>query len=234
MAEGSGPERRGLRRPAPRRRPAGRRPASRAATGRDHGLDLVYCSRAGSPAQPWLEPDVNDHLEALVGRRRAGRRAGADRLRLRPHGGRLRPRHRGLATAERLGLPVARAATAGIDPRFVAVVRDLVLERAAVERGAEPVRRALGELGPAATSARPAAAPTRGTPSGPPSAEPDPAGRMRCHARPPPCCSRLAEDVAREAGRLIVDERPSGPSASPPPSPAPPTSSPRSTSAPRS
>jgi len=28
--------------------------------------DLVYCSRSGPPAQPWLEPDVNDHLRALA------------------------------------------------------------------------------------------------------------------------------------------------------------------------
>jgi ferrochelatase len=37
-----------------------------------------------------------------------------------------------------------RAATAGIDPRFVSMVRDLVLERAAVERGEEVVRAAEG------------------------------------------------------------------------------------------
>ena len=37
-----------------------------AATGTDRELDLVYCSRSGPPTQPWLEPDVNDHLEALV------------------------------------------------------------------------------------------------------------------------------------------------------------------------
>ena len=27
--------------------------------------DLVYCSRSGPPGQPWLEPDVNDHLRSL-------------------------------------------------------------------------------------------------------------------------------------------------------------------------
>ena len=47
------------------------------------------------PGRPWLEPDVNDHLEELA-KDGASRRGGrADRLRLRPHGGRLRPRHRG-------------------------------------------------------------------------------------------------------------------------------------------
>jgi ferrochelatase len=29
------------------------------------GWDLVYCSRSGSSATPWLEPDINDHLEKL-------------------------------------------------------------------------------------------------------------------------------------------------------------------------
>jgi len=28
--------------------------------------DLVYCSRSGPPQARWLEPDVNDHLEALA------------------------------------------------------------------------------------------------------------------------------------------------------------------------
>ena len=42
-----------------------------------------------------------------------------------------------MATAEEIGLPARRAATAGVDPRFVAAVRDLLLERAAVERGDE-------------------------------------------------------------------------------------------------
>ena len=48
------------------------------------------------------------------------------------------------ATAEELGLPFARAATAGVDPRFVAMVRDLLLERSAVERGERVERAAVG------------------------------------------------------------------------------------------
>jgi ferrochelatase len=53
-----------------------------------------------------------------------------------------------MRTAERLGLPCARAATVGTDPRFVAAIRELVLERAALVRGESMVRRSLGELGP--------------------------------------------------------------------------------------
>ena len=50
-----------------------------------------------------------------------------------------------LATAERLG-PGRRPGRRppGIDPRFVAMVRDLLLERAAVERGETVARAAVG------------------------------------------------------------------------------------------
>jgi ferrochelatase len=54
-----------------------------------------------------------------------------------------------MATARELGLACERAATAGVDPRFVAMVRDLLLERAAVERGEEPARAAIGAVPPA-------------------------------------------------------------------------------------
>jgi ferrochelatase len=119
-----------------------------AASGIDHDLDLAYCSRSGGPGQPWLEPDVNDHLETLAG-------DGVPAAVLVPIGFvsdhmevRFDLDTEALATARRLGLPVARAATVGTDPRFVAAVRELVLERAAVERGDRPPRPALGELGP--------------------------------------------------------------------------------------
>jgi len=51
-----------------------------------------------------------------------------------------------MATAEKLGLPATRAATAGIDPRFVATVRDLLLERATVERGGDVARASVGSM----------------------------------------------------------------------------------------
>jgi ferrochelatase len=52
------------------------------------------------------------------------------------------------ATAEKVGVEFARAATAGLDPRFVAMVRDLLLERAAVERGVETPRATVGGQAP--------------------------------------------------------------------------------------
>ncbi|HEX6935465.1 MAG TPA: ferrochelatase [Actinomycetes bacterium] len=119
-----------------------------AATGTVHELDLVYCSRSGPPAQPWLEPDVNDHLERLSDHGVSGAVLVpigfvSDHMEVR-----FDLDTEALATAERLGLPCTRAATVGTDPRFVAAVRELVLERAAVVRGEEPVRAALGRLGP--------------------------------------------------------------------------------------
>jgi ferrochelatase len=111
--------------------------------------DLVYCSRSGSPQTPWLEPDVNDHLETLES-------DGVPAVVVIPLG--FVSDHmevvydldtEAAATAARLGLAFARAATPGTHPAFVRVVRELLTERAAVERG-EPVERvALGSLGPA-------------------------------------------------------------------------------------
>ena len=57
--------------------------------------ELVFCSRSGPPTQPWLEPDVNDRLEELAAEGATAVVRRPDRLRLRPHGGHLRPRHRG-------------------------------------------------------------------------------------------------------------------------------------------
>ncbi len=108
--------------------------------------ELVFCSRSGAPETPWLEPDVNDHLEQLAAN-------GASAAVVVPIG--FVSDHMEViydldteasATAERLGLPFVRAATAGLDPRFVAVVRDLVLERAAAEREDPVDRRAVGGL----------------------------------------------------------------------------------------
>jgi ferrochelatase len=116
-------------------------------TGRRHDHDLVYCSRSGPPQVPWLEPDVNDHLATL-------KKRGTTSVVLIPIG--FVSDHmeviydldtEALATAEELDLPAVRAATPGIDPRFVAMVRDLLVERAAAERGQAPARTTVGSLG---------------------------------------------------------------------------------------
>jgi ferrochelatase len=119
-------------------------------TGRRHPHHLVYCSRSGPPDMPWLEPDVNDHLETVA-------KMGAPGAVVVPVG--FVSDHmeviwdldtEAVDTANRLGLPVVRASTPGIDPRFVAVARDLLLERAAAERGERPARATVGSLGPTA------------------------------------------------------------------------------------
>ena len=175
--------------PAPRRRPAGHRRGGGRDRGRPRAATSSTAAGAGRPAQPWLEPDVNDHLEALAGRRRPGGRAGADRLRLGPHGGQVRPRHRGAGDgAHGSACRCARAATVGTDPRFVAAVRELVLERAAVVRGEQPAAAGRSaSSGRATTCARRAAAPTRATPTGPRCAGRD---GMTAHEPTPGSCWR--------------------------------------------
>jgi protoporphyrin/coproporphyrin ferrochelatase len=101
----------------------------------DYSYDLAYCSRSGPPSQPWLEPDINDHLVTL-------RRNGVQAVVAVPIG--FISDHmeviydldtEAAQTAAELGLPFVRAATAGTDPAFVSGLVDLLVERAAVARG---------------------------------------------------------------------------------------------------
>lgn len=107
---------------------------------------LVYQSRSGPPGQPWLEPDIcgylrelasggevhdvvvvpigfiSDHLEVLYDLDTEAR-----------------------AVAEGFGLNMVRAGTVGTHPKFISMVRELMLER----MGEVRERRALGAFGPA-------------------------------------------------------------------------------------
>ncbi|MFJ7278047.1 ferrochelatase [Kitasatospora sp. NPDC098663] len=114
----------------------------------DRPWELVFQSRSGAPHTPWLEPDICDHLEAQHA-------DGAPAVVMVPIGfvsDHMEVKYdldtEAVAKAAELGLPVARAATVGADPRFTAAVRELVLERAAAERGEPVTRCALGALGP--------------------------------------------------------------------------------------
>jgi protoporphyrin/coproporphyrin ferrochelatase len=119
-----------------------RRIAQQRARSYDH--DLVYCSRSGPASQPWLEPDINDHLRQLAGR-------GVPAVVVVPIG--FVSDHmevifdldtEAAATAEECGMAFARAATAGDHPAFVSGLVDLMVERAAAARGEQAERPVLG------------------------------------------------------------------------------------------
>ena len=102
-----------------------------AAAAPDLPWDLVWQSRSGPPQMPWLEPDVNDHLAALAD-------TGVTGVVVSPIG--FVSDHleviwdldnEAAATAKSRNLEYVRAATPGTDPRFVAMVRELVQERVA-------------------------------------------------------------------------------------------------------
>jgi ferrochelatase len=93
------------------------------------GWQLVYQSRSGSPSQPWLGPDVNDHLRTLD-------REGVREVVIAPIG--FVPDHMEVVydldievqkVAGELGMKMVRAATAGTHPAFVKMIRELMLER---------------------------------------------------------------------------------------------------------
>ena len=105
--------------------------------------DLVWQSRSGPPSQPWLEPDIGDHVEALAGR---GVRSVvvapigflSDNLEvvwdldteLQEH-------------ARDLGVQILRAGTVGTHAAYVSMVVELVEERIT-----NAPRRSIGVLPP--------------------------------------------------------------------------------------
>ncbi len=109
------------------------------------GWQLAYQSRSGPPSQPWLGPDIRDHLREIS------------------HGGTaadvvIAPigfvcEHMEIAydldvevaaLCNELGINMARTAVVGCHPRFVRMIRELIVER--VEEN--PTRPALGSHGP--------------------------------------------------------------------------------------
>ena len=102
---------------------------------------LVYQSRSGAPGQPWLEPDIgdwlrehrparvvlvpvgfiSDHMEVLFDLDTEAREI-----------------------CEELGIHMVRAGTAGTHPRFITMIRKLILER--IDEASQ--REAMGLRGP--------------------------------------------------------------------------------------
>lgn len=110
-------------------------------------FSLVYQSRSGSPATPWLEPDINDAIDELAA---AGETSAVVIV---PFG--FVSDHmevlwdldnEALETATGHGIRVERVPTPGVHPAFVSGLVDLVLERVNAVPPAE--RPHLTELGP--------------------------------------------------------------------------------------
>ena len=107
--------------------------------------DLVFQSRSGPPQQPWLEPDVKDHLRRL-------HETGSVRdVVLVPIGFLVEHMEviydldvEAAGLGEQLGMNLVRAGVVGAHPRFVTMIRELIQERIAEC----PTRLAVGTLGP--------------------------------------------------------------------------------------
>jgi protoporphyrin/coproporphyrin ferrochelatase len=104
---------------------------------RAHPWSLAYQSRSGPPSQPWLEPDVRDHLGELA-------KSGTKAVVVIPVGfvsDHMEVRHdldlEAAETADSLGVAFARAATPGTSPRFASMITELVQERLALPEGPE-------------------------------------------------------------------------------------------------
>lgn len=96
---------------------------------RQAGFDVVYQSRSGPPHIPWLEPDINDHLESLAAE-------GTEAVVVVPLG--FTSDHmevmfdldtQGAETAQDLDMAYLRVPTVGTDPRFITMIRELIEEQ---------------------------------------------------------------------------------------------------------
>jgi protoporphyrin/coproporphyrin ferrochelatase len=114
----------------------------------DHHNDvLVYQSRSGAPGLSWLEPDILDYLRLLKAENLASAVVLAPISFISDHMEVLYDldvEARQLCDA--LALPMTRAKTVGVHPKFVGMIRELILER----MNPEADRRALGSMGPLA------------------------------------------------------------------------------------
>ncbi|HXJ87696.1 MAG TPA: ferrochelatase [Candidatus Binatia bacterium] len=104
---------------------------------------LAYQSRSGAPGQPWLEPDILDYLREVKDKNLASAVVIAPISFISDHMEVLYDLDiEAQYLCDELSLPMARAKTVGVHPRFITMIRELILERI---EGAE--RRALGSLG---------------------------------------------------------------------------------------
>ena len=109
------------------------------------GWELVFQSRSGPPSQPWLEPDIRDHI------RRLHEAGGLGHLVIVPIGFMAENMEvvydldiEVRQLCDELGVDMVRAAVVGNHPRFVRMIRELIVER--LDPTVE--RLAFGALGP--------------------------------------------------------------------------------------
>jgi protoporphyrin/coproporphyrin ferrochelatase len=103
---------------------------------------LVYQSRSGPPAMPWLDPDILDYMDTIA-------EQGIKNLVIMPIG--FISDHmevlfdldtEAIEKADELGMTMIRAATVGTAKPFIRMIRDLIIERMTEN----PDRPALGSL----------------------------------------------------------------------------------------
>ena len=105
---------------------------------------LAYQSRSGAPGQPWLEPDILDYLREVKSRDIASAVVLAPISFISDHMEVLYDLDiEARQLCDSLSLPMMRAKTVGVHPKFVSMILELILER--TTPGTE--RRALGSLG---------------------------------------------------------------------------------------
>jgi ferrochelatase len=105
---------------------------------------LVYQSRSGAPGQPWLGPDILEYLRQVKAENLASAVVLAPISFVSDHMEVLYDldiEARQLCDA--LGLPMTRAKTVGVHPKFIGMIRELILER----MNPSMERRAVGVLG---------------------------------------------------------------------------------------
>jgi ferrochelatase len=108
---------------------------------------LVYQSRSGTPGQPWLEPDILDHLRSVKTKSLARAVVLAPIGFISDHMEVLYDLDiEARRLCDSLTLPMVRAKTVGVHPKFIGMIRELILER--INPGSE--QRASGTLGPRA------------------------------------------------------------------------------------